>query len=420
MKKDRENGLSYSFHKDRLHAINEVHARPALKIKPPSYVFHIIFTCDKNELTHLFSRVGDTSKKSGTRHIIGSHNDIIIKTERHTEFSSCTLVTEEVNKGNLYKLKKRLFSGITIRIFSICEVMINHTDNNNHHIEQPYQPILGGLMKSQMRVSTSLMANHQGVVTYHVSTPNSDPYELGRRIQRLLEVETYRIMALIGLPLARRLADQLTNIEEQLKQLSFSMENIQSRDLSANILFRKLSTLSEQISNQRIQSRYRFAASNAYFSIVDARLTTLEETPDSHLQTISGFLRSRLEPAQSTINSVERRQQELTDDITRALTLLRTRIEININQSNQSLLQSMDRRHQQHLLIARVVESLSSIAITAYTIDLLFYLFSALEKANLLPLSATFATAASIPAALIIAWKLVHQVRSKISKKDTL
>jgi uncharacterized membrane-anchored protein len=138
------------------------------------------------------------------------------------------------------------------------------------------------------------------------------------------------------------------------------------------------------------------------------------------LQTISGFLRSRLEPAQSTINSVERRQQELTDDITRALTLLRTRIEININQSNQSLLQSMDRRHQQHLLIARVVESLSSIAITAYTIDLLFYLFSALEKANLLPLSATFATAASIPAALIIAWKLVHQVRSKISKKDTL
>ncbi|MGH1486587.1 MAG: DUF3422 family protein [Cellvibrionaceae bacterium] len=420
MKKDKETGLLYSFHKDRIHTINEVHARPALQITPPSYAFHIIFTCNRVELARLFSRVANTSKKPGTRHIIGNYDGIKIKTERHTEFSSCTLITEEQNKENLEVFKNKLFSDIKIKVFSICQILINHSDSSSHNSEQPCQPVLGGVMKAQMRVSTSLIANHQGIVTYHVSTPSSDPHELGRRIQRLLEVETYRIMALIGLPLARRLAEQLTDIEEQLKRLSFCMENLQSRDLSPNTIFKKLSVLSEQISNQRIQSRYRFAASNAYFSIVDARLTTLEETPDSHLQTISGFLRSRLEPAQSTINSVERRQQELTDDITRALTLLRTRIEININQSNQSLLQSMDRRHQQHLLIARVVESLSSIAITAYSIDLLFYLFSALEKANLLPFSAIFATAAAIPATLVIAWRLVHQVRSKISKKDTL
>jgi uncharacterized membrane-anchored protein len=42
------------------------------------------------------------------------------------------------------------------------------------------------------------------------------PRQRGRTVQRLLEVDTYRVLALLTLPVARRLMPQLARFEEEL------------------------------------------------------------------------------------------------------------------------------------------------------------------------------------------------------------
>ncbi len=407
----------YAYHQDRQNAIEEVHARPALDILSPCKVVHLTFDCSNEDFTTIFERIDSKMAKTGPRHLIGQVKDVRIKIEKHTEFVSCTLVIPDgCDEHHLKSIQSFLLEGANINVFSICHILLTSEQHVSHQNGALDKGMLGGVMYEQMQVRTTLKPDDENIVTYIVQSENLDPHELGRRVQRLIEVETYRVMALIGLPVARRLAESLSEVEVRLKEIVLCMETIHANGLSDKAVFNELLTLSEQLGAQRIQTRYRFAASHAYFDIVDARLSMLYELPNSHLQTISGFLRSRLEPAQATIYSVERRLQALTDDITHALTLLRTRIEINIHQSNQDLLKSMDNRHHQQLLISQAVEGLSSIAITYYAIGLLSYFFKFLEKSGLVPYSYVMLTAISIPFTLLIVWWSIHQVSLKWNK----
>lgn len=414
---DKKVNDQYTHHQDRQNAIEEVHARPALDIKSPCKVVHLTFDCSSQDFTKIFGKIDSKMAKSGPRHLIGHVKDIRIKLEKHTEFVSCTLVVPDgCDEHHVNSIQSFLLDGVEINVFSMCHILLRSEQHVSNTDETLDKGMLGGVMYEQMQVRTTLKPDDNDVVTYIVQSENLDPRELGRRVQRLIEVETYRVMALIGLPVARRLASSLTDVEMRLKEIVLCMENIHTSGLSDKSVFNELLTLSEQLGAQRIQTRYRFAASQAYFNIVEARLNMLYELPNSPLQTISGFLRSRLEPAQSTIHSVERRLQALTDDITHALTLLRTRIEINIHQSNQDLLQSMDNRHHQQFLISQAVEGLSSIAITYYAIGLLSYFFKFLEKTGWVPYSYVVLTAASIPVTLLVVWWSIHQVSLKWNK----
>ena len=44
--------------------------------------------------------------------------------------------------------------------------------------------------------------------------------QAGRMVQRLLEIETYRVMALLGFPIARQVGVFLNKSEEELAQLT--------------------------------------------------------------------------------------------------------------------------------------------------------------------------------------------------------
>lgn len=245
------------------------------------------------------------------------------------------------------------------------------------------------------------------------------PNELGRRMQRLYELETYRIMALIGLPLARRISGRLTELEDELNVLTEKLENGKdATDLNDQQLFQQLSQLSGRLDSLRSETRFRFSASNAYFEIVDARMKTLTEVEHGDLQSISGFLRSRLEPARATIISVEQRQKILSEDISRALTLLRTRIDIELSQGNQALLQSLDGRHRQQLLLSQAVEGLSSIAITYYAVSLLAYFLKPMDKTGALPFSYMYIIAIAVPVVLFTVWFAIRRLRLKLHKSD--
>ncbi len=198
------------------------------------------------------------------------------------------------------------------------------------------------------------------------------PRRLGRLVQRLLEIETYRMAALLGLPAAREAADVLAFAERELASLADAIRTA-NRDDEPKLLDR-LTRLAGQVESQYAATHSRFSASAAYFELVDKRITDINESRLAGMQTIREFMDRRLTPARSTCEWATRRQDALSQRVSRMSNLLRTRVEIEQQQSSQALLTTMNTRQGLQLQMQATVEGLSVAAITYYIVGLVSYL----------------------------------------------
>lgn len=387
--------------------MGEAHARPSLQFDHPSIIIHLAFRCEKPVMQQLFGEITSTSKgPSQPRHHIQRHGEAQIKIEGHSEFISCTAVAPTtMDEETLWSVIEEsvpladveIIVQLKIRILSTANAMVKSLGLGDR--------IFGGTMVGEMDVRTSYKLRENDSICFSINGKASKPDELGRRVQRLIEMETYRTMCLLGLPLARNISSKLTQIQSELEALMVQLNATNPEDSNTyEEIFATISQLSDQSNSLNAETRFRFAASRAYFDLVEQRLDSLQEQKFGDLQTISGFVRTRLIPAMATIDSTQKRLQTLTDDLSRALALLRTRIDLNLNKGNQAVLKSMDARHLQQLRISQAVEGLSAIAITYYSVGLLAYFYKALWSHIDLPFSAGIATGFSVPIVMIAVW----------------
>jgi uncharacterized membrane-anchored protein len=106
---NRNTDRLWSYHNDHTEAINEIHARPTLKINRFHEVFHLAFSCHIDDIAHLFDRLGMKNSSTGPRHTIGKIGTVQIKMEQHTEFISCTFAGE---RHQLIRVQDRFFENI--------------------------------------------------------------------------------------------------------------------------------------------------------------------------------------------------------------------------------------------------------------------------------------------------------------------
>lgn len=234
---------------------------------------------------------------------------------------------------------------------------------------------------------------------------------LGRLVQQLLEIETYRMAALMGLPAAHEAYNTLATAEAQLAELAQSIR-VTLRDEEAQLLDR-LTTLAGQVESQHAASHARFSASAAYFELVDKRIADIGESRVAGLQTIGEFMTRRLTPARSTCEWATRRQDALSQRVSRMSNLLRTRVEIEQQQSSQALLATMNRRQDLQLKLQATVEGLSIAAITYYIVGLLAYVAKGLKNIGW-PFSPESSAALAIPVVALSVWWFVRKLRLKI------
>src|SRR5690606_7275024 len=199
------------------------------------------------------------------------------------------------------------------------------------------------------------------------------PRQAGRLVQRLLEVETYRTLALLAFPMARRhvadlsrLGDELTSITQELTRAAGAGDE--------QALLDRLTAVSAEIERLSAETSYRFGAARAYYALVLKRIAELREERIEGLQTISEFMDRRLTPAMRTCEAVAERLDGLANRVARAGQLLRTRVDILLEAQNRDLLRSMDRRARLQLMLQETVEGLSVAAITYYGVGLVAYL----------------------------------------------
>ena len=233
----------------------------------------------------------------------------------------------------------------------------------------------------------------------------------GRTVQRLLEMETYRMMALLGLPVARRTAAMLTNAERELAEITSLMAEDSTQDEPALLV--RLTRLAATVESEVAANSFRFGASRAYYDLTKRRISELREERLTGVQTIEEFLDRRLAPAMATCSSVEKRLLDLSERVARASDLLRTRVDIEREQQNQALLTSMNRRTRMQLRLQQTVEGLSIAAITYYVVGLVGYAAKAFKESGV-HLSVEIVTGASIPFVVLGIWLAVRRLRKHL------
>jgi uncharacterized membrane-anchored protein len=241
------------------------------------------------------------------------------------------------------------------------------------------------------------------------------PNQAGRTVQRLFEIDAYRMLALLALPVARALSPSLARSEQELAQITTVLAGADESQEAG--LLDRLTRLEAEIESQEADNHYRFSAASAYYDLVQRRIAELREERIPGLQTFEEFMERRLAPAMATCRSVAQRQESLSQRVSQATQLLSTRVGITRERQNQTLLESMDRRAALQLRLQSTVEGLSAAAVTYYVVGLVNYFAKGLNEFGI-PVDAGLVTALSVPVVLLLVILAVRRIRRRLETRS--
>jgi uncharacterized membrane-anchored protein len=415
-------------HPERIVLANEVHARPYEALHTPQRASYVAAVVDKEEHEHelahlaaLCNHFGVTSPSATASHFSAMLGPVRVKWERHAEFSGYTFIVPDEGAQRLEKsasesLPEGWLAGIPGKtIVAAHAKLVKHTGHipDVELVDEHFdgKTIVGAEIGDGAGFAfTDFQIRSDGYVRFLVLDRSLVPRQAGRMLQRLFEIESYRVMALLALPLARAYAPRILAVERSLASLA---EQIAKSDGGDEALLGKLTTLAADVESSLVASQYRFSASRAYYDLVRSRIAELQERPLPGIQTIDEFMTRRLAPAMATCFSVSQRLRDLSERVAQASGLLSTRVEIAREKQNQALLASMDRRARMQLRLQQTVEGLSVAAITYYVAGLVGYVTKGL-KASGVGIDPEISIALAIPAVLILVAMALRRTRRKL------
>jgi uncharacterized membrane-anchored protein len=415
---------------DRLTLADEVHARPAEPLEPPvraSYVAMLIDPADRAKertlLETLCAQYGIAPPPPEAAHFSAPIGNARLKWERHGEFSAITVLVPGLSPapfrdpainvlphGWLASLPGRTMVAAHAKLIRAPEGALSDALLAEHFAGNI---VVGAEVGEGAGLAyTDFRIHADGFSRFLVCTRSFTPRQAGRMLQRLFEIEAYRMMALLALPLARRLSPRASAIEQALGQLT---DRLAAEGTDDEALLHELTRLSAEVERERATGQFRFAACTAYSSLVATRVAELRERRLPGMQPIDEFMARRLNPAIATCDSVARRLRDLSERVARVSALLTTRIEIARERQNQELLASMDRRARLQLRLQQTVEGLSVAAITYYAAGLVGYLAKA-AKAGGMHIDPDLTVGIAIPVvAIVVLFGLRRVHRSLLS-----
>jgi uncharacterized membrane-anchored protein len=207
--------------------------------------------------------------------------------------------------------------------------------------------------------------------------PGTGGDRVGRIVQRLCEIETYRAMAMLGLFRTRDLGAELNRLDPRLSAL---MSALDAEDRAPEEALHELLNIAAELEGLAVGSSFRIGATQAYEAIVAQRIAALREVRVNGRQTFGEFMTRRFDPAMRTVKSTDLRLRSMAERAQRAAELLRTRVDVERSAQNQSLLASMDRRADLALRLQHTVEGLSVVAISYYALSLAGYVVAPLVE----------------------------------------
>ena len=421
-----EGGTRLTAHALRAAVLGEVHARPFTPIDTPRRILHFAFDttgeaaqADREALSDFCVQRGQEPIKAGTKHHRLAFSGTVLRWEQHSEFTTYTWELPADQAAPFHPAAAALAGpmaglpqpGPVLVALDLHLLTEGETKIAAERLFDRASLAVAENAEGDALFATDFQVDAGGFVRILVIDRGLGAERAGALIQRIVELETYRTLALLGLPEAQRLAPSIARIEHRLAEVTEEMRR--SAALTDNHrLLDELTALAAELEAGAAASLFRFGASRAYNEIVQVRLHTIGERKVDGLPTWSSFLTRRMQPAIRTCISTEERQAGLSAKLARAANLLRTRVDVELEQQNRDLLKSMNERTRLQLRLQTTVEGLSVAAVSYYVVGLFGYLMKGLHEKGL-PVDPTIASALFVPVAVLAIWWTVRRIRKR-------
>ena len=422
---------------------NEVHARPSARVRLPALIVYVAVLNEgvgrEQEWQHLKDLPGhaDLALDRLNGNFLRLRCDgFTVKWERHTEFTRYSIVQPLPAHAGWGSVSPELASQVVtgtawLRAIPGKTVAAIHLGMLAAPVDAPDTVAQAQAWLGEGAVVGSRMGNtteglpHSCVLTHFrlgadgfermlvLAPADTSEARAGRISQRLLELETYRLMALRGLPVAKALSPVLSDAEAQLAEITARLERKEDSDQA---LLDVLVSLAARIERATAEHGYRFSATRAYDTLVSQRIAELRERPIAGTQTVGEFMQRRLSPAMATVAATSQRLSALSERVSRTSALLRTRVDIATETQNQVLLEKLTRGQDLQLRLQSTVEGLSIAAISYYVVSLVLYGAKALKAAGL-PIQPEVAAGLVVPVVLWGVWRTTRRIHARIHQK---
>lgn len=419
-------------HPLRYALVNELHARPFPVVQAPATaVFMALMPpdgaardkgADRAHLLALLDRQGAPHPQPEANHWSGPLGRSELKWESHTEFTTFSVFTRGVSARPFDPFEAEVFppdwlaAAPGLRATSVLVRVLPEPET-----EAEMLALLDGWMVRES-LAVARVVDGAAVIAgdFRIDPAGHTRFavfvrkgtgerRVGRIVQRLCEIETYRAMSMLGLIQARELTARLNALDPRLSEL---VSGLDRGDRPAEATLHDLLTIAAELESLAVQASFRFGASAAYEAIVTQRIEVLREERLGGRQTFGEFMMRRYDPAMRTVKSTERRLAQMAERAQRAAELLRTRVDVERSGQNQKLLESMDARADMALRLQHTVEGLSVVAISYYAVSLASYLAHPL--AEHLHLAEGVDKMFLTPLVILAVWLGLRRIRARI------
>jgi uncharacterized membrane-anchored protein len=425
--------LPYKVHPLRETIYNELHIRPFHVVSSPQQITHLVSRAQKQEqeqafdhLCELCTRYNVHQPAPGSVTFKQDFGEFTIHWERHVEFYSITILRpgktgdEPFDHPAIELLPTDWLAELTGEVVAAFHVVIDDGEYSDKPDDlcryfEGQRLVISKAKGGKALIYTAFRIHGDGYGRFIIQDKGMPEAQMGRLSRRVLEMESYRLLAQLSLPLAKQIAPQLVEMDRKLAEMLAMVPQL-SNSTEERELLQKLARQEARLETWRAETNRRFSGSKAYHEMVKQRLERLAEAQVEGHPTLSEFMDRRLSPALRTCESVHNWMEDLSRRIERASDLLRTRVNLTLQEQNQSLLESMDRRSMLQFRLQETVEGLSVVAVSYYLVGLVSYLLNGLPLKQW-HLSKPALLAASIPVVLFSVWWLIRRIKHRLIKK---
>ena len=426
-------------HPQRYALTNELHARPFQPMRVPGRAVHLALKqtqdaagrdpkADRAHLLAFLDRHGAPHPPPEANQYVHDFGRFRMKWERHTEFVSYTLyadgqardlfagdLAEIFPRGWLEEAEGRIMAAIQVEIMGADgrDAAVGMLDGRLAHSFNPESLTVAHVLDGQALAMSDFRIDEAGFTRFALIVHgDTGPRRIGRLVQRLIEIEVYRTAAMLALPIARRIAVRLNEIERAMATL---IDRVARRDPEhpESEILTKLTELSAELESFAASTAFRFGARAAYEALVHQRIESMREERIGGRQLFSEFMARRFDPAMRTCQAAERRLGALATRAGRIAELLRTRVNVAVEAQNQRLLESMDRRAALQLRLQETVEGFSFVAISYYAVSLASYLLA--PVAAVAAISKDTLTAVLAVPIIVLVFGFIRRMRRRLT-----
>lgn len=411
-----------------------VHARPPDELTVPARLSHLAMASTPPEqawetVCALAGRYGVTPPPAEAIHYSADLGPFRLKWERHTEYTRYLFTVPGAGDDDpfadpaigavpadwLAALPGQVMAATHIALVRHGEARLDHDAIGERLF--PGGGLVGADIAGGAAMAlTDYRIRSDGFVRLLVVDRSTTPLQAGRTVQRLLEIDTYRMLALLAYPVARDLTPFLASREQELAAIAHAL--VAAGETDEPVLLDRLTRLAAEIESCEAVNLYRFSAAVAYYDLVRRRTAELREVRIEGLQTFHDFTERRLAPAMATCAAVVARQESLAGRVVRATGLLTARVDVTLERQNTAVLEQMNRRVKIQLRLQSTVEGLSVAALTYYVVGLVGYAAKGAKAAGLL-IDTDIAMGLSVPAVAVLAALGIRSIRRMVTRTVT-